>query len=142
MVKRAERQPEAGLVAAGTPCILAIDDVHLFAAPAVAEAIRRFYIELIALDPLPAECTENRLAFYGYPRSGPRLFVTLMERPPEPPQKRQLVVQIASLFDLAESLIEQSIPYEWSRGWSYYDRRLCVLDPADNRVELVAYHFL
>ena len=142
MVKRKERQPEAGLAAAGTPRILAIDDVHLSAASTAAEAMTRFYTEFITLDPLPAESAENRLAFYGYPRSGPRLFVTLLEAPPPPLQKRQLVVQVASLFDLEPVLVERAVPYEWSRGWSYSDRRLCVLDPAENRVELVAYHFL
>jgi hypothetical protein len=142
LVKRTERQPEAGLAAAGTPCILAVNDVHLFASLAVAGAITAFYTELIALDPLPNESTDCRLAFYGYPRSGPRLFVDLLEHPPVPPQKRQLAVQVASLFELEQLLIDRAIPCEWSRGWSYYDRRLFVQDPAENRVELVAHHFL
>ncbi len=142
MVKRVERQPEFGIAAAGTPCILAINDVHLLAPLAVADPIASFYTELIALNPLPNESTESRLAFNGYPRSGPRLFVDLMEQPPPPPQKRQMAVLVASLFELEHMLLDRAIAFEWSRGWSYYERRLLVQDPAENRIELVAHHFL
>ena len=140
MVTRKERQPEAGITASCTPCILAIDDVNLKAPLAIAERIASFYIELLGLDPLPAESTDDRLAFYGYPRSGPRLYVNLVDESPIPLQKRQLLLQIASLFDSERKLIDSGIPYEWSHGWSYYDRRLAIQDPADNRIELVAYH--
>lgn len=129
-------------MAADTPRILAIADVRLSAHVAVALPVTSFYTELIGLDPLPGESGERRLGFYGYPRSGPRLYVDLVNEPAEPSNQRDLLVQIASLFHFEQMLIERGLAYEWSHGWWFYDRRICLPDPAGNRIELVAYHIL
>ncbi len=134
--------PEPGLMAAETPRILAIADVRLSAPATVASEVTSFYTELIGLEPLPRESRERRLAFYGFPRSGPRLYVDLLDEPAEPSNKRDLLVQIASLFHCEQRLIERGLAYEWSHGWWFFDRRLCLPDPAGNRIELVAYHAL
>jgi catechol-2,3-dioxygenase len=124
------------------PRILAVADVYLTAAAGMAEEVTRFYTELVGLDPLPAEEGRRCLVFQGYPRSGPRLLVSMLDRPRGPYQKRQLLVQVASLFDREQRMLDEGIPVEWSRGWSFYDRRLWAQDPAGNRIELVAYHVL
>jgi len=56
--------------------------------------------------------------------------------------RRAVVVQVSSLYICAEACRERLLPYEWSRGWSFYDQRLVVGDPAGHRVEMVAYHVL
>ena len=122
------------------PRILAVADVHLTAAVGVAEDVARFYTELVGLEPLPAEEGQQRLVFQGCSRSGPRLLVSIHDDPQAPSSKRQLLVRVASLFECAQLMLDGGTPYEWSRGWSFYDRRLCVQDPAGNRIELVAFH--
>jgi len=141
MYRNRQVEPDRGEIT-GTPRILAVDDVHLTAPPDTADALTRFYTDLVGLDPLPTESTPNRLAFYGYPRSGPRLYVSLSDFRPDPFNRRQLLVQVASLFLCAQALQEDGLALEWSHGWSFYERRLAVQDPAGNRVELVAYHVL
>lgn len=126
----------------GTPRILAVDDVHLTAPPEAAEEVRRFYAELIGFEPLQAESSEQRLAFRAFPRSGPRLYVRVTGERSDPLKRRQLLVQVAGLSARAQAFRERGLEPQWSHGWSPYDRRLGVQDPAGNRVELVAYHVL
>ncbi|HSW46394.1 MAG TPA: hypothetical protein VLM89_12570 [Phycisphaerae bacterium] len=141
MYRSREVDPDRGR-SSQTPRILAVGDVHLSAATDLADAVARFYTELIGLDPMPADEGGGRLCFRGHPRSGPCVRVDLVSEPPKPSNKRQLLVHVAGLFDCRQRLLEWGIPHEWARGWSYYDRRLCLQDPAGNRIELVAYHEL
>lgn len=122
------------------PRILAIDDVHLTAAPAQREDVFAFYTEVIGLDPLESASSEETVVFRAFPRSGPRLIVRLTHESGERPPRRALLVQVASLTDLAESLTERRTQFEWSRGWFWCDRRLSVVDPGGNWVELVMSH--
>ena len=126
-----------------TPHIIAVEDVRLTCPPDRAEATREFYTQLLGLDLFEPESNDRTLTFRAYPRSGCRLIMTLdaavdsgsLERPP-------LVIQVASLTDIAEAMDEAEIAYTWSRGWDYFDRRLCTNDPAANAVELVERHEL
>jgi catechol 2,3-dioxygenase-like lactoylglutathione lyase family enzyme len=141
MYRNRQVEPDRGEIT-GTPRIIAVDDVHLTAPPGTSAQITRFYTELIGLELLPGESNEDRLAFRGFPRSGPRLYVSLEQPVPRMSNRRQLLVQVASLLLSAQTLQDDGLALEWSHGWFFYDRRLAVQDPAGNRVELVAYHVL
>lgn len=137
---RTERRADSGRPETGVPRILAVADVRLTAAVGMAGEVTRFYTELVGLDPLPPAEGQRCLVFLGYPRSGPRLLVSILDGPQAPSRKRQMLVQVASLFCCEQLMLDEGIWVERSRGWSFYDRRLCVLDPAGNRIEMVAYH--
>ena len=123
-----------------TPRILAIEDVHLCSPPTVEADLRIFYTGLLGLDLMGEAPGTSLIGFRGYPRSGPQLIVTLTTDPQAHSPRRQVLVQVASLRECAEALSDRGIAFEWSQGWSFYDRRLLILDPAGNRVELVSYH--
>lgn len=122
-----------------TPRILAIDDVRLQAPLSVAAKVAAFYGELIGLERVD-DADPDRVVFRAYPRSGPRLIVELAEPPAPRAARREALIQVASLAALAEQLLDRRWPFEWSRGWFFFDRRLAVPDPAGNRIELVTYH--
>ncbi len=119
------------------PRILAIDDVHLISEPHLEDAVRDFYVDVLGLR--PAGRGEGRLRLAGIPRSGPKVVVELTQEK-SPSGRRQILIQTAALTDLAEELLDRGLEPEWTQGFSFFDRRLTVLDPAGNRVELVEFH--
>lgn len=122
------------------PRILAIDDVHLAADPHLEPDLTQFYGALLGFQRLEQE-TSDTMVFRGFPRSGPRLVVRLAGEPePEKPMRRQVLIQVASLWTCAAQLRERRTPFDWTHGLTYYDQRVSALDPAGNRVELVASH--
>ena len=122
------------------PRILAVGDVRLYA-PARAQAeVKSFYWEFLGLDWASEPVGTDEIAFRAHPRSGPRLIVKIVDHPPAPTLRRAVQIQVASLADCRERLLENGFLFDGSRGWSFYDRRLTVLDPGENRVELVAVH--
>jgi len=123
-----------------TPRILAIQDVHLVASPQTAERLLAFYQDLVGLTPIDASADTKSVSFRGVSRSDPKLIVSFMNNPPTPRPRRALLVRVGSLYVCAEAMQERSLPYEWIRGWSFFDRRLAIEDPAGHRVEIVAYH--
>jgi catechol 2,3-dioxygenase-like lactoylglutathione lyase family enzyme len=123
-----------------TPRILAIDDVHLWSPPAAMEETQDFYVDLLGFDVLPRDGSGQAVRFRGRPRSGPKLVISLGVAPESTPARRQVLIQVADLTGFAASLGERGVSYEEVQGWSFYDRRLTMLDPAGNRVEVVAYH--
>ncbi|HOW71329.1 MAG TPA: hypothetical protein PKY77_12065 [Phycisphaerae bacterium] len=125
-----------------TPRILAIDDVHLWSPPDAVEETQAFYVDLLGFDLLPRGGGAEVMRFRGWPRSGPKLVIQLGADPALAPVRRQVLIQVADLVDFAVSLGERRIPFEQAHGWSFYDRRLTMLDPAGNRVDVVAYHSL
>lgn len=123
-----------------TPRILAIDDVHLWSPSAAVKETRGFYVDLLGFDPLPADTGGEAMRFRGWPRSGPKLVIRLGTDPATAPARRHVLIQVADLVECAATLGERGICFEEVHGWSFHDRRLTMLDPAGNRVEVVAYH--
>jgi len=123
-----------------TPRILAIEDVCLSSPPTVEADLRTFYTGLLGLDAVAETPGQSLVGFRGYPRSGPRLIVSITTDPQAHSARRQVLVQVASLRECAEALRERGIGFEWLQGWSFFDRRLSTQDPAGNRVEMVSYH--
>jgi hypothetical protein len=64
------------------------------------------------------------------------LRIRLVERPHLEPVTCRVVLLVASLARAAELLTEQKMDFTRIRGIQYTDRRLSLLDPGGNRVEL------
>lgn len=124
------------------PRLLAVNHVNLTAASGSREAVQRFYADLLGFEPVPDESDGYLLVFRGQPRSGPRLMVRLTPDLPDKPMRRQALVQVKALTPYAELLSDHRIAFEWSSGWFYFDRRIGVLDPGGNWIELVCSHAL
>jgi hypothetical protein len=122
------------------PRLLAIDDVRLTAPAGLAGQLHEFYAGFLGFTPVQPAGPETCLAFRGFPRSGPRLFVTLTEVPEDRPPRRQAVILVDSLTRVADALSERHLWFQWSTGWFAHERRLLTQDPAGNWLELVASH--
>ena len=123
-----------------TPRILAIDDVHIEARCALRDPTVTFYRDLLGLEQLDEAAPSDRLVFRGAVRSGPRLRVNLIEEALEESMRRDAHLLVDDLAEMAGLLAEHRMEIQWSRGWSYYDRRIPVQDPSGNRLELVSAH--
>lgn len=121
------------------PRIVAIDHVRVTSPPSRVEELVAFYSGVLELDRLPGQSDENQIIFCGFPRRGPHLVVRLNESARQE-DRRRIQIQIASLENCAERLVEEKAFWVEVRGWGYYDRRICTFDPAGNLVELVSNH--
>ncbi len=122
------------------PRILAITDVCLTAPRDVREALIGFYVDLIGLTQAEAGREACRVCFCGHRRQNPRLVVELAETTDPPSPHHEVTIEVCSLADCAEQMIEHETPFSWVRGWSFYERRLMVLDPGGNGVTLRNSH--
>ncbi len=122
------------------PRLLAIDHVQMTVPIAARDAVLQFYAEVLGFEPIPAGPENPCLIFRGFPRSGPRLMVTLANERTAGPPRRRALVQVGSLHACAELLSERGFSFEWARGWFFYERRLNAIDPGGNWIELVASH--
>lgn len=121
------------------PRLLAVNDVHLTAPYGTRDALCRFYGELLGFRRVEAGHEDAlQVTFVGIPRSGPRLIIDLLEVSAAKPMRRQALVQFGTLAPLAEALTERGIVFEWSTGWFFFDRRIGLLDPAGNWIELTS----
>ena len=124
------------------PRILAVQDIRLVTERSVAESLVSFYVNILGL----RECgekgnpTAQTTRLMGHPVSGPRLIVEPVgERPPWVGYHR-IMLQVADLAALAEVLTEQEIEYRWQPGGAFCDRRIELLDPAVNLLDIVSSH--
>lgn len=122
------------------PKLLAIDDVHLTARLEARQRLSEFYVGLLGFEQLPDQAGAPQITLRGLPRAGPRLVISLTADLPDKPPRTQALIQVPSLRSCADALAERRIEYVWSTGWFFYDRRLTLLDPGGNRIELVASH--
>ena len=124
-----------------TPALLAIDDVRIAAPPDVSARVAEFYTRVIGLRLLTLAPEEPALVFCGYSAVKPRLIVQLT--PERPPSLRGIVqVRVASLEAIAEVAAERDLGTSVTQNLAFFDRRLTILDPGGNRVDLLAYHAL
>lgn len=121
------------------PRILAIRDVRLIASPTVSTEVESFYTQRLRLERVrPPE--PDLFMFRGYPASGPRLLIRLTDDPPRGETRRVATLQVGSLKDVVEQLTEVGWDFEFTHGLSFFDRRVSMLDPAGNRLNLVTSH--
>jgi predicted enzyme related to lactoylglutathione lyase len=125
-------------VRSDTPRLVAVGDVARSAAASLAEELVAFYVDVLGLTRL-ALAEPAVIAFRGEQVTGPRLLVRLMEKPPEP-DVIPMMIQVASLSEVAEELAGRGTEVLWSQGMWYYERRLLVQDPAGNWLSLTASH--
>lgn len=122
------------------PRLLAIDHVNLTASVDLRDAIAEFYIEVVGFERIEAGVPAEQIVLRGFPRSGPRLIVNLSETLRGTATRRHALIQVASLEACAEKMAELRIWFEWSQGWFFFSRRLNVVDPGGNLIELVVSH--
>lgn len=101
------------------------------AKPGQEAALRTFYVDILGLEPADGE--EGMVCF----QTGRlRLRILITPEAIASPMRRRLVLEISSLQNLREKLDELAMAYEWYEGFAFTERRIFVLDPAENRIEL------
>jgi hypothetical protein len=113
------------------PRIQAISHVRIEARPGMEAVLHSFYAHLLGM--MPVEGERGTVCFQTK-----RLQLRILLTPEAlgSPMRRRLVLEIPSLDRLREQLDELQIEYEWHEGMALTERRVFVLDPAENRVEL------
>lgn len=123
------------------PRILAVENVQLFVPREIVEALDQFYADRIGFERHKKLNGDNSLEYRGRLRSGPRLILNVL--PPDatvPISRPPLSIEIANLTEFVERIEQEKMDYAWVRGWSFYDRKLVVHDPAGHRLELGTSH--
>jgi catechol 2,3-dioxygenase-like lactoylglutathione lyase family enzyme len=116
--------------------VQAIDHVDLEAAPGSQAALRWFYSELAGLACVEDSDGEAAVPLLRFRSERIELRIRLVERPHLEPVAGRVVLLVASLARAVELLTEQKMAFTRISGIQYTDRRLSLLDPAGNRVEL------
>ena len=113
--------------------IIAIARVALEAPPGAKDRLIWFYRDLVGLTFIEDTLNHSLLRF----RSGQlELHVLLCDQPRIEQIRRQAVVSVESLEATMQTLQEERIPFERLFGVNWSDRRVGLLDPGGNRVEL------
>jgi hypothetical protein len=123
-----------------TSQIVAVDHVVLEGGPDAAADLVWLYQDVVGLrrldeqtTPSAADVVESWLCF----RSGDlELRYRLRPRPSVESVACRLVVEVTSLPQAVEALEDRRMPFERLRGLNFTDRRVSLLDPAGNRIEI------
>jgi extradiol dioxygenase family protein len=112
--------------------IEAVEQVQLEASVTRADELRWFYGELLGLTAVAGPTTD------GLRFRSDRLFlhIRLSHHPQLEPIAVRAVLLVPSLAAAAESLAQREIPFVRMSGLNATERRLSLLDPGGNRVEL------
>jgi len=114
--------------------IQAIDHVHLEAPPGISQALTWFYAEVAELDFLGGDAAgATRLCFRS---ERIELRIRITADPWIDSIGCRAVIQVPSLEATVKRLEEGKVSYERLTGIAWTDRRVGVLDPAGNRIEL------
>ncbi len=113
------------------PRIHAISSVQIEAMPGLEDRLRWFYGELLGLESTAGE--NGNLVFHS---KRLQLVVALKPDARSSPMRRRLVLEIPSLDRMREQLDELQMVYEWYEGMAFTERRIFLLDPGENRIEL------
>ncbi len=132
MPDRANKQNKPAKAAPKPARIEAVDHVRLEASVASAEELRWFYGELLGL-PAVAGSVVDGLRFRS---DRLHLHIRLCHEPLVEPIAVRAVLLVPSLSAAAEVLTQREISFQRVSGLDATDRRLSLLDPGGNRVEL------
>lgn len=113
--------------------IIAIDRVAMEAPPAARERLIWFYRDLVGLTFVEDTLNQERLRFKS---AELELRVLLRDEPRLEQSRRRAVVSVECLETTIAVLDEERIPYQGLSGLNGTDRRVALLDPGGNRVEL------
>ncbi len=113
--------------------IQAVDHIVMEAHPSTQEGLIWFYRDLVGLE-LSADYAEGLMLSFQSARI--RLEIRLMESPRVHENGCRLVVSVRDLEWVGKVLEAERIAYQPLSGMTWTDRRLTLLDPGGNRVEL------
>ena len=115
--------------------ILAVDHVELTTPPGLEEALRWFYGELVQLDEMrTADEESGRLIRFRSARI--ELRIAEVDKPAIDELKCRVTILVPSLSDVISECAERGMEFTWISGIVMADRRIQLLDPARNRIEL------
>ena len=113
--------------------ILAIDTVGMQAEPECQERLIWFYRDLVGLTFIERPGNRGFLLFSSARRE---LRIDLIRHAMAEQVRRRALLSVQSLDGVAEVLEAERMPHQPISGISPTDRRISLLDPAGNRVEL------
>ncbi|MFQ5489088.1 MAG: hypothetical protein ACE5GE_00085 [Phycisphaerae bacterium] len=113
--------------------ILAIDTVDMEAEPGCRDRLIWFYADLVGLD-LEEKLGHQGLLLFSSARRVLR--INLVHQAVVEKVRRRALLSVQSLEAVAELLEAEAMPHQRVSGMSATDRRITLLDPAENRVEL------
>ena len=113
--------------------IVGVDHVHLDAGVGTLEILRWFYGELVGLEEVETRIEESQLRFRS---EHLEIRIRLSSNPEIDSVRSRVTILVPSLIETAAQLDERSLEYQRISGINFTDRRLSMLDPAGNRVEL------
>lgn len=114
--------------------ILAVEHVNLEAPPGLNEDLTWFYSEVAGLDPMgDVGVDAPRLRFKS---ARIEMRIRIKNNPRIDPVACRATILVRCLSETIEQLVERRIASEPLCGLAFMDRRIAVLDPAGNRVEL------
>jgi len=116
----------------------AVDDVLVVGAVSSAETSRRFYADILGLQPdegyeAGAAAVGREFCFWGQHH---RLILRLVDNPRIDTVKRKALICVKSLLRIREVLDELRIEYVRSRSLGWAGERVLVRDPSGNLLEL------
>ena len=114
--------------------IQAIDHVTLEAPPGLRDELRWFYTKIAELEEVPQTGPEAPRLCLKSARI--ELRINLVEHPRVDSIGCRATILVTSLKETLECLEERNVGCQQVSGVVYTDRRVAVLDPAGNRVEL------
>lgn len=112
--------------------VLAVHHVQLPFLASHGEAIREFYGRLLGL-PCISHPTSDRPSFMA---GSQRLDLVPVERPEPPARLAHVALEVLNLPELRRRLLAAGLPLDETRPLPGF-RRLCVNDPAGNRLEFL-----
>lgn len=118
--------------------IQAVDHVNVESPRGLDDELRWFYGEIAELEERPADATMGPGICFRSERIELRIRFS-----PEPRIESvdcRVIVGVSSIDEAADRLSERKTPFQRLSGLAGSDRRIQVLDPAGNRVELRLAH--
>lgn len=116
--------------------IVAVDHVCLEASRGLDEELTWFYGELLDLEIVADELQEHDGIWLRFRSGRLELRVQLVDNPKIEAVACCVTILVLSLFEVQEVLNDRRVRYHRFTGMSYTDRRIGLLDPAGNRLEL------
>ena len=113
--------------------INAIDRIAMEAPVGVEDELCWFYGDLVGLERVSLDQSANEL---GFRSARIELRIEIKPEPRIEPTRRRALISVGSLVWVIEQLDGRGLAYVRLSGLNRTDRRVSLLDPAGNRVEL------
>lgn len=113
--------------------INALERIVLEAPEGVDRELAWFYGDLVGLTPVSADVGAGVLEFRS---ARVELRIEIRSDPRIEPRRRRALISVGSLEWVIQELAERRVAYTRISGLDWADRRVSLLDPAGNRVEL------